>query len=138
MRKLCLDIGERRIGVALSDPMNIIATGVKTIDLKKEDLFKEIDELFKKFEIDQVIIGYPFNKTNIDIKNKRQLVIDDIALKISELYNVKVVKWDERFSTKAVERVLIEDSQKWQKRKDVVDKLAAQYILQGYLDSINK
>lgn len=136
MRILCLDIGDVRVGVAISDPLNIIAQPLITIDLRKMDLVAELDRFVKDYNIGKIVIGYPMRKTHIEEKNEKLLKLDGLVEKLSKRYNIEVVKWDERFSTKAVERILDENLD-WRKKKKIVDKLAATYILQGYLDYIN-
>lgn len=137
MRVLCLDIGSRRIGVAISDPLKITAQPLYVLDLQKEDLYSCLDKIFNEHQIERIVVGYPVSKFHPDKTTEKLQKIDEICSELKRRYKVEVVKWDERFSTKAVERVLKEDNVSWQKRKKVVDKLAAVYILQGYLDFMN-
>ncbi|ADQ40700.1 Holliday junction resolvase YqgF [Caldicellulosiruptor acetigenus I77R1B] len=136
MRILCLDIGNSRVGVAISDPLKITAQPVMTIELRNKDLFEELDSIFQRFSIEKVVIGYPLSKLHPDQKDEKLKKIDEISEKIKSRYNVEIVKWDERFSTKAVERVMNEELN-WKRKKKVIDKVAAVYILQGYLDFYN-
>ncbi|ADQ04565.1 Holliday junction resolvase YqgF [Caldicellulosiruptor owensensis OL] len=136
MRILCLDIGNSRVGVAISDPLKITAQPVMTIELKNKDLFDELDKIFQRYSIEKVVIGYPLSKLHPDLKDEKLKKIDEISEKIGSRYNVEIVKWDERFSTKAVERVMNEELN-WKRKKKVIDKVAAVYILQGYLDFYN-
>lgn len=136
MRILCLDIGNSRVGVAISDPLKITAQPVMTIELRNKDLFEELDCIFQRFSIEKVVIGYPLSKLHPDQKDEKLKKIDEISEKIKSRYNVEIVKWDERFSTKAVERVMNEELN-WKRKKKVIDKVAAVYILQGYLDFYN-
>jgi len=136
LRILCLDIGNSRVGVAISDPLKITAQPLMTIELKNKDLFDELDEIFHTYNIEKVVIGYPLSKLHPDQKNEKLKKIDEISKEIGSRYNVEIVKWDERFSTKAVERVMNEELN-WKKKKKVIDKVAAVYILQGYLDFYN-
>lgn len=134
MRILCLDIGSKRVGIAVSDPLKVTAQPVMTVELN--NLFKVLDDMFQKFDIEKVVIGYPLSKLHPDQKNEKLIKIDEISEKIRARYNVEIIKWDERFSTKAVERVMGE-IMNWRKRKEIIDKVAAVYILQGYLDFYN-
>lgn len=136
MRILCLDIGNSRVGVAISDPLKITAQPLMTIELKNKDLFDELDKIFHTYNIEKVVIGYPLSKLHPDLKDEKLKKIDEISSKIGSRYNVEIVKWDERFSTKAVERVMNEELN-WKKKKKAIDKVAAVYILQGYLDFYN-
>jgi len=136
LRILCLDIGNSRVGVAISDPLKITAQPVMTIELRNKDLFKELDKIFQRYSIEKVVIGYPLSKLHPDLKDEKLKKIDEISEKIGSRYNVEIVKWDERFSTKAVERVMNEELN-WKRKKKVIDKVAAVYILQGYLDFYN-
>ena len=136
MRILCLDIGNSRVGVAISDPLKITAQPLMTIELKNKDLFDELDKIFHTYNIEKVVIGYPLSKLHPDLKDEKLKKIDEISSTIGSRYNVEIVKWDERFSTKAVERVMNEELN-WKKKKKVIDKVAAVYILQGYLDFYN-
>ncbi|WP_271629635.1 Holliday junction resolvase RuvX [Caldicellulosiruptor sp. DIB 104C] len=137
MRILCLDIGSRRVGVAISDPLKITAQPLCIVDLKNEDLYLTLDGIFEKYQITKIVVGYPLSKFHPDEKTENLKRIDEICNDLERRYKVEVVKWDERFSTKAVERVLSEENMSWKKKKKVVDKLSAVYILQGYLDFIN-
>ncbi|BCS81336.1 Holliday junction resolvase RuvX [Anaerocellum diazotrophicum] len=136
MRILCLDIGNSRVGVAISDPLKITAQPVMTIELRNKDLFEELDKIFQRYNIEKVVIGYPLSKLHPDQKDEKLKKIDEISEKIESRYNVEIVKWDERFSTKAVERVIYEELN-WKRKKKIIDKVAAVYILQGYLDFYN-
>jgi len=99
-------------------------------------LFDELDKIFHTYNIEKVVIGYPLSKLHPDLKDEKLKKIDEISSRIGSRYNVEIVKWDERFSTKAVERVMNEELN-WKKKKKAIDKVAAVYILQGYLDFYN-
>lgn len=99
-------------------------------------MFEELDKIFQGYNIEKVVIGYPLSKLHPDQKDEKLKKIDEISEKIGSRYNVEIVKWDERFSTKAVERV-IDEELNWKRKKKIIDKVAAVYILQGYLDFYN-
>ena len=138
MRYLSLDIGDKTIGVAASDLLGLTAQGIKTIQRvsNKEDL-RQLGELIAQYEITTLIIGYPKNMNGTE--GERCEMVKNFAEKIGKAYPaVKQIFWDERLSTVAAEKFLIgaaDVSRK--KRKKVIDKMAAVYILQGYLDSLN-
>lgn len=134
MRILCLDIGTKRIGVAVSDELGVIAQGVETITRTsiKADI-TAVANLINKFNATKIVVGIPYN-----LKGEESQMSRSIKKFIGELKRttgIDVVEWDERFSTIAVSKVLRETEMSRLKRQKVVDKLSAIYILQGYLDS---
>lgn len=138
MRYLSLDIGDRTIGLAASDLLGLTAQGIKTIRRKsfKEDL-RQLGEVIAEYDAQILIIGYPKNMNGTE--GERCDMVKHFADKIRAAYpNVKQVLWDERLSTVAAERSLIAADVSRRKRKQVIDKMAAVYILQGYLDSLVK
>lgn len=130
-----LDVGEKTIGIALSDEQRIIATPFFTIarrSITKD--FEDLKSIISGQNVVLIVVGMP---TNMDgTVGKRADYVNRFIGHLRESTGLRVQPWDERFSTKAVERVLISGDLSRQKRKKVVDKLAASYILQGYLDSI--
>jgi len=136
MRILCLDVGKKRIGLAISDPMNIIANVLNVINVEEKDIFFELNAIINKYKVEKVVIGLPLNKTNEQM-NENVKKINTLADEIRNRFKIEVVLWDERFSTKAVERILDEADMHWKEKRNIVDKLAAAYILQGYLDWLN-
>ena len=136
MRALALDIGDKTIGVAASDLLGITAQGVETIrrTSNKEDL-KRLGELVKNFEATTFVIGLPKNMDGTE--GARCEVVKKFAEKIGAAFpEVNQVFWDERLSTVAAAKNLIAADVSRRKRKKVIDKMAAVYILQGYLDSV--
>ncbi|MBQ4404286.1 MAG: Holliday junction resolvase RuvX [Selenomonadaceae bacterium] len=135
MRALALDIGDKTIGVAASDLLGLTAQGVETIrrTSNKDDL-KRLGELVKNFEATTFVIGLPKNMDGTE--GARCELVRKFAAKISAaLPEVKQIFWDERLSTVAAEKNLIAADLSRRKRKKVIDKMAAVYILQGWLDS---
>ncbi len=136
MRILGIDHGEKRIGVAVSDPTEQIATGVGVIG-SAGDTRKDIDEIKKvmsKFgDVGEIVVGLPKTMKG-EIGQRAQIVLNFIDALKAEV-SIPVLSWDERLSTVAVERVLIEADMSRAKRKKVIDKSAAVYLLQGYLDA---
>ncbi len=134
MRLLGLDIGKKRIGVAVTDPLGIMATPVVVI--KRVSIAKDVADivsLAEEYEVEKIVSGMPMNMDGTS--GAMVLYVEKFLTKLRQETTVEVVLWDERLSTVAVERVLIEGDVSRAKRREVVDKLSAAYILQGYLDA---
>ena len=133
-RIMGLDIGDKTIGVAVSDLMGMTAQGVTTIKRigKKKDI-EAIKEIIKERQVNKIVSGLPKNM-NGTIGPQGEKVQKFCEL-IKEETGLEISFWDERLSTVAAERSLIEGGVSRQKRKKVIDMLAAVIILQGYLDS---
>ncbi|ENK0837318.1 Holliday junction resolvase RuvX [Clostridium botulinum] len=137
MRILGLDIGDRTIGVAISDPLGFTAQGITTIRRKSEayDL-EEIKKICDKYEVDTIVSGLPKNMNGtLGPQSEKVLKFCDL---IKEYVNIEIKMWDERLTTVAATRAMLEADLSRSKRKKIVDKIAATYILQGYLDSLSK
>ncbi len=137
MRYLSLDIGDKTIGTAASDLLGLTAQGIKTIRRisNKEDL-RQLGEIIAQCEITALIIGYPKNMNGTE--GERCEMVKNFAAKIGKAFPaIEQIFWDERLSTVAAEKSLIAADVSRAKRKKVIDKMAAVYILQGYLDSLN-
>ena len=134
MRILALDVGDVRIGVAVSDPLRVIARGLASITRAntKEDV-KAINDLANQHEVVEIVVGLP-KMMDGEIGIQAQKVLDFVESLKTEI-EVPIVMWDERLTTVSANRVLIEADMSRRKRKKVVDKVAAVIILQGYLDS---
>lgn len=133
-----LDVGSKTVGVALSDELGWTAQGLKTLKIneeKQEFGFEEIGQLIKEYQVDTVVIGFPKNMNGT--VGPRGEASQQFAAEIAERFDVPTVLWDERMTTMAAERVLLEADISRKKRKKVIDKMAAVIILQGYLDSKN-
>ena len=143
MRKIGLDVGDRTIGVAVSDPLDITAQGITTIERVgiKKDTTAVIDYI-KEYECDTVIVGLPLKLDGTDspqtekVRAFREKL--ENKLKSIGMSNVKIEYYDERLTTVMAERVLLEADLSRKRRKEVIDKQAAVIILQGYLDSQKK
>ncbi|CRK84242.1 Holliday junction resolvase RuvX [Neobacillus massiliamazoniensis] len=137
MRMMGLDVGSKTVGIALSDELGWTAQGLKTLKIneeKNEFGFDEIGQLIKEYEVSKVVIGLPKNM-NGSI-GPRGEASQQYAKEIETKFAVETVLWDERLTTMAAERILLEADVSRKKRKKVIDKMAAMMILQGYLDSI--
>ena len=136
MRSLGLDVGDKTIGVAASDLLNLTAQGVKTIRRTsiEEDL-QELGKIISELDAKILVIGLPKNMNGTE--GERCEVVRNFAETLQKNFpELKQIFWDERLSTVAAEKFLIgaaDVSRK--KRKKVIDKMAAVYILQGFLDS---
>ena len=137
MRIMGLDFGSRTTGVAVSDPLGITAQGVETIVRKDEHKLRQtcarIEELIKEYEIEEIVLGYPKNMNNT--AGERAEKTEAFKAMLERRTGKPVILWDERLTTIAAERVLMESGVRRENRKAVVDKIAAVLILQGYLDS---
>lgn len=135
-RYMSLDIGDRTIGIAVSDLLGLTAQGVETIRRRKEeDDLKRLGELMEQYETRSLVSGLPRNMDGTE--GDRCSIVKEFMAKVKETYpDVEVVFWDERLSTVAAARSLIEADVSRKKRKKVIDKMAAVFILQGYLDSL--
>lgn len=135
MRIMGLDVGEKRIGIALSDPMGWTAQGHSVL-LRKNAAhdFAVLMDICRQFAVEKIIVGYPLNM-NGTIGPKAQ-EIEKFARHLGEKILLPIELWDERLSTRSAERTLLEADVSRKKRKQVIDKLAAVNILQAYLNSL--
>lgn len=134
-RYMGLDVGNKTIGVAISDPLLITSQGLKTI--KREELDKDIKEVIdivNEYNVSKIIVGLPKNMNNT-LGFQSEKVIEFVDSLTEEL-DMEIIYQDERLTTVEAERVLLEADVRRSKRKKVIDKLAATYILQSYLDRI--
>lgn len=134
MRILCLDVGDKKIGVSLSDPTHSIAQALKVYRRSslKEDL-KEFRNIISEYDIERIVIGLPKDLSG-EIGKKAQEVME-FAGALERSMGLPVVLWDERFSTNEAHRVFDTASISHKKRKPYIDMMASQLILQGYLDA---
>lgn len=138
MRILGLDFGMKTIGVAVSDPLGWTAQGVEIIRRQDEKNLKASIERLKticqEYNIEQILLGCPKNMNNTEGERVKKTVA--FKKRIKKELQLPVKMWDERLSTVAAERDLLEADVSRAKRKLVIDKMAAVFILQGYLDSL--
>lgn len=135
MRVISLDVGDKTIGVAMSDPSGLIAQALKTIRRSNEDEdINEINKIIENIGVDKIVVGFPKNM-NGTIGPQGEKVIAFVK-NLKEKIDIPIVFWDERLTTVLANRILIEEANmRRNKRKKVIDKLAATVILQSYLDS---
>ncbi|MFX3674466.1 MAG: Holliday junction resolvase RuvX [Paenisporosarcina sp.] len=136
MRIMGLDVGTKTVGVAISDAFGWTAQGIETIKIDESNEqfgIDRIDELVKSHEVSTFVVGYPKNMNNSI--GPRAEASEKYADLLRTTFNKPVFLWDERLTTAAAERMLIQADVSRKKRKQVIDKMAAVMILQGYLDS---
>ena len=135
MRILWLDVWSKTIGVSISDPLGWTAQGIDTIRRKnKEQDIELVHKICKDYGVETIVIGLPKNMNGtIGESGERVLALAEL---IKEKTNLPIEMWDERLTTVAAHRAMLEADLSRGKRKKIVDKVAATYILQGYLDKL--
>ena len=140
MRVIGLDYGTKTVGVAISDALGLTAQAVETIERKEENKLRRtcarIEELIREYGVDRIVLGFPKHMNN-DIGDRAEKSMQFVEM-IGRRTGLEVVMWDERLTTVSAERTLIENKVRREDRKKYIDKIAAVFILQGYLDSICK
>ncbi|MDD6572004.1 MAG: Holliday junction resolvase RuvX [Thermoflexaceae bacterium] len=138
MRIIGLDYGSRTVGVAVSDPLLVTAQGVETIMRKEENKLRQtlarIEELCREYEVDRIVLGYPKHMNN-SVGERAQKTLEFREM-LERRTGLSVIMWDERLTTVSAERVLMESGVRRENRKEYIDKIAAVFILQSYLDSL--
>lgn len=133
MRILGLDVGDKTIGVAISDELGWTAQGLEVIRRRKlEDDLLRLVEIIDAYNVDEIVVGLPKNM-NGTIGSRAKITVE-FSETLRTKVTVPIKLWDERLTTASAERTLIEADVSRKKRKQVVDKMAAMLILQGYLD----
>lgn len=138
MRIMGLDYGSKTVGVAISDPLGITAQGIETITRKDENKLRKtcarIEALIEEYQVKKIVIGLPKHMNNdIGIRAEKSM---EFAEMLKRRTGLEVQMWDERLTTMEAERTLIESNVRREDRKKYIDKIAAVFILQGYLDSV--
>ena len=134
-RILGLDLGSRTIGVSVSDPLGYTAQGITTIRRKKiENDVEEIKKICIEYSVELIVMGLPKNMDGtIGTQCEKVYSFSEI---LKKEVNIDIEYWDERLTTVAATRAMLEADLSRSKRKKIVDKIASTYILQGYLDSL--
>ncbi len=136
MKILGLDIGEKRIGIAISDELGYTAQGMRVLNRSGgDDDFKSLKELIAATQATEVVVGLPKNMDG-SLGEAAQKILSFVK-KMEESLSVPVILWDERWTTAEATRLLVDADLSRAKRRKVVDKVAAVLILQGYLDSLD-
>ena len=137
MRILGLDYGTKTVGVALSDELGITAQPLETITRKDENKLRKtyarIEEIAAEYKVEKIVLGYPKNMNNPI--GERGMATEAFRDSLVRRTGLDVILWDERLSTVASNKVLMESGVRRENRKKVIDQVAASMILQGYLDS---
>ena len=138
MRIMGLDYGSRTVGVAVCDPLGITAQTVETITRRDENKLRQtlarIETLAAEYGVERIVLGYPKNMNNT--LGDRAKKSEELKAALERRTGLPVVLWDERLTTVAAERVLMESGVRREHRKKSVDQIAAAMILQGYLDCL--
>lgn len=133
-----MDFGSRTVGVAISDPLGITAQGIEIIRRERESMLRHtlsrLEELIVEYQVEEIVLGFPKNMNDtVGERAQKSLEFKD---KLERRTGLPVTMWDERLTTVAADRAMIEAGIRRENRKEYVDKLAAVFILQGYLDSL--
>lgn len=133
-RLLSIDYGKKRTGIAVSDPLQIIANGLTTVESSK--LFEFLEDYLKKEEVESIIVGLPKQLNGQPSENMKR--IEPFVNRLKKLYpNINIEYFDERFTSKLAHQAMIDGGLKKQDRrnKELVDEISATIILQGYMES---
>ena len=130
-----LDFGSKTVGVAISDPLFVTAQGIEIIRRKEENKLRQtlsrIEELIREYEVSEIVLGLPKNMN--DTLGERAELTLEFRDKLERRTGLPVHMWDERLTTMAADKAMMEAGIRRENRKDYVDKIAAVFILQGYL-----
>ena len=136
VRIMGLDFGSKTVGVAVSDPLLLTAQGVEIIRRKEENKLRQtlarIEELIVEYEVEKIVLGLPKNMNASE--GVRVELTEEFKEKLERRTGLPVVFWDERLTTVAADKAMMEAGIRRENRKDYVDMIAASLILQGYLD----
>ena len=136
MRIMGLDFGSNTVGVAISDPLFITAQGIEIIRRKDENKLRQtlarIEELIQEYEVEEIVLGLPKNMN--DTAGPRAMITMEFKEKLERRTGLMVHTWDERLTTVAADKAMMEAGIRRENRKEYVDKIAAVFILQGFLD----
>ena len=132
-RVLGIDPGEARVGVAISDDLGLLAHPLETIDARRRDPCDRVEELAREKQVDAIIVGVPRNMDGSF--GPAALKARELIERLRERVSCRVIPWDERLTTVAAERALREAGRKAKEQRSVVDQVAAQILLQSWIDS---
>ncbi len=139
-RIMGLDYGSKTVGVAISDPLGITAQGIETVCREHENKLRRtlarIEALIQEYQVTEIVLGFPKNMNNT-IGERAEKSLEFKAM-LERRTGLEVVMWDERLTTVEANRTLMETGVRRENRKDYIDMIAAVYILQGYLDSLER
>ena len=136
MRIMGLDFGSKTVGVAISDELLLTAQGIEIIRRKEENKLRQtlarIEELIVEYKVEEIVLGLPKNMNATE--GIRVELTNEFKEKLERRAGLPVYTWDERLTTVAADKAMMEAGIRREKRKDYVDMIAATFILQGYLD----
>ncbi len=140
IRIMGLDFGSKTVGVAISDPLGLTAQGIEIIRRPAENKLRRtlarIEELAAEYEVTTIVLGFPKNMNNtIGERAEKSLAFKEM---LERRTGLPVIMWDERLTTVSANRTLMESGVRRENRKEYVDMIAAVYILQGYLDGLER
>ncbi len=133
-RIMAIDYGSKRVGIAVTDNLQIISTGLKTVETK--DIFKFLEEYFKKEEVETIVVGEPKHLDNTPAQ--AEAIILPFVKKLSEKFkDKKIERFDERFTSKMAFQTMIDSGLKKMQRRNkaLIDEISAVIILQSYMES---
>lgn len=137
MRIMGLDFGSKTVGVAVSDPLYVTASGLEIIRREQENKLRRtlarIEELVKEYEVEKIVLGFPKNMNNSEGERCEKTL--EFKSMLERRTGLPVELWDERLTTVAADKAMMEVGIRREDRKKYVDKIAAAFILQGYLDA---
>lgn len=133
-RIMCIDHGETRIGIALSDPLQIISRPYKVISNTKDNTLAEIKKIIEKENVGKIVVGLPVNFEGEDTIRTGE--VREFVERLKKKISIPVIFWDERYSTVEANEILKKNKYSIKESKSVIDKVAASIILRDYLDSI--
>lgn len=140
MRILGLDYGSVTVGVAVSDALLLTAQGLEVIKRDRENKLRQtcarIEEIVAEYDVSAIVLGYPKNMNNTE--GPRCEKTKEFAEMLRKRTGLEVILWDERLTTVSAERVLMDGNVRREHRKEYIDKIAATFILQSYLDGLKK
>ena len=140
IRIMGLDYDSKTVGVAISDPLGLTAQGIEIIRRTSENKLRRtlarIEELVREYEVTSIVLGFPKNMNNtVGERGEKSLEFKEM---LERRTGIPVIMWDERLTTVSANRTLMESGVRREDRKEYVDMIAAVYILQGYLDSLER
>lgn len=140
MRIMALDLGSKTVGVAISDPLLLTAQGIEIIRRKEENKLRQtlarIEELISEYEVTKIVLGLPLNMD--DSEGERAVTSREFKDKIERRTGIPVTMWDERLTTVEADEIMNEARIRGKERKEYVDMIAAQIILEDYLNNMKK
>jgi putative Holliday junction resolvase len=134
MRILALDVGDKRIGMAVSDPTHTIAGALPTLDREKNNVPEKVRILIEQYGIQKIIVGLPLRTDGTPGDQVRK--VRKFAQNLQEEIQIPIIEWDERYTSVQAEKAMISMDLHRDQRKSAIDQVAALLILQSYLDHI--